>query len=142
MLKLLQKIWLDNPDLRLGQLIANCRTTETDKCPGLFHLEDDEIIGRLEEIYKQKIEKLSLKCFKCDKEIFDDPDFLDGTWFDANGNYGSGVFDPFANKGNVTLQIGICDDCMKEHKDKVLRSEYVRGAVWSQGKYEPRDENS
>ncbi len=141
-LKLLEKIWLDNPDLRLAQLIVNCRPTVAETCPDLYYLEDDDLITRFEEVYKKEIENLSLKCFKCDKEIFDDTDFLDGTWFDASGNYGSAVFDPIADKGDVTLQIGICDDCMKAHKDKVLRSEYVRGAVWSQERFEPRDENA
>lgn len=50
-IKRLEKFWLENPDLRIGQLImVITRTGETN--PKLFNMEDEEFIEKLEEIEK------------------------------------------------------------------------------------------
>ncbi|RZL44131.1 MAG: hypothetical protein EOP00_21185 [Pedobacter sp.] len=52
----LEKLWLENPDLRLGQLIMGItRTRETN--PGLFYMEEDEFLEKLEEFEKLVIKK-------------------------------------------------------------------------------------
>jgi hypothetical protein len=51
----LEKLWLENPDFRLGQLIMGItRTGETN--PKLFNMEDDEFLKRVDEIEKQFME--------------------------------------------------------------------------------------
>ena len=48
----LEKLWFENPDFRLGQLIMGItRTGETN--PKLFTMEDDEFLEKLDEIEKQ-----------------------------------------------------------------------------------------
>ena len=48
----LEKLWLENSDFRLGQLIMGItRTGETN--PKLFTMEDDEFLEKLDEIEKQ-----------------------------------------------------------------------------------------
>ncbi len=45
----LEKLWLENPDLRLGQLIMGItRTGETN--PKLFNMEDDEFLKKLNDL--------------------------------------------------------------------------------------------
>ena len=47
-LKEIEKLWLENPDFRIGQLICViARTGET--MPKLFYMEDDEFLSKLEE---------------------------------------------------------------------------------------------
>jgi uncharacterized protein YihD (DUF1040 family) len=48
-LELIERIWLDNPDLRLCQLIENCFSTS-----GLYHIEDDELRKALQRCYSIK----------------------------------------------------------------------------------------
>ena len=52
----LEKLWLENPDFRFGQLIMGItRTGETN--PNLFYMEEDKFIEKLdefEEILKKK----------------------------------------------------------------------------------------
>lgn len=43
----LENIWLEFPDLRLGQLLLNVSND-----PELYYLEDEELIKRLELFYK------------------------------------------------------------------------------------------
>jgi uncharacterized protein YihD (DUF1040 family) len=51
----LEKVWLENPDFRLGQLImVITRTGVTD--PKLFYMEDEEFLKKLDDIEKQLIE--------------------------------------------------------------------------------------
>ena len=45
----LEEIWLDFPDLRLGQLLLN-----VSKDPELYYLEDEDLIGKLEAFYGSK----------------------------------------------------------------------------------------
>jgi len=45
LLKLIEEIWLKNPDLRLCQLIGNVAPYDN------YHVEDDDLKGRLEELY-------------------------------------------------------------------------------------------
>ena len=42
----LQKLWLNNPDLRLGQLLINIIESK-DPCSELYHLEDTALLIRL-----------------------------------------------------------------------------------------------
>ena len=52
----LEKLWLENPDFRLGQLIMGItRTGETN--PKLFNMEDDEFLKKLNDLEIQ-LEKL------------------------------------------------------------------------------------
>ncbi|WP_291133269.1 hypothetical protein [Flavobacterium sp. UBA7682] len=47
----LEKLWLENPDFRLGQLIMGItRTEETN--PKLFYMEDDEFLKKVDELEK------------------------------------------------------------------------------------------
>lgn len=48
----------------------------------------------------------------------------DGVIFRASGNYGSSVFDPFPDNGFA--EIIICDKCMVEKKDKILRVKNIK----------------
>lgn len=41
-LKLIEKIWLENPDLRLCQLITNCFSDD-----GLYYIEDNILLDAL-----------------------------------------------------------------------------------------------
>ena len=50
-LKEIERIWLENPDLRLCQLIGNCYESED-----LYYKEDDNLLKRLKEIYATKSE--------------------------------------------------------------------------------------
>ena len=43
----LKEIWEKNPDLRLGQLIANCIDQNY-----VYFIEDDALISRLDKFYK------------------------------------------------------------------------------------------
>lgn len=55
-LKELEKLWLQNPDFRIGQLIlAITKTKESN--PELFYKEDDEFLMKLEECKKSFIKK-------------------------------------------------------------------------------------
>ena len=48
----LEKLWLENPDFRLGQLIMGItRTGETN--PKLFNMEDDEFLKKLKDLENQ-----------------------------------------------------------------------------------------
>ncbi len=42
----LRDIWKRNPDMRLGQMVANV-TTEDD----IYHMEDSELIDRIEKVH-------------------------------------------------------------------------------------------
>ena len=48
LLKLIEKIWLQHPDLRLCQLIGNVASYDN------YHMEDDVLEGRLKIIYQQQ----------------------------------------------------------------------------------------
>jgi len=48
-LKRLEKLWLENPDLRLGQLILNKFSFPRDA--PLYYIEDEDLIENLEESY-------------------------------------------------------------------------------------------
>ena len=48
-LKRLEKLWLKDPDLRLGQLILNKFSFPKDA--PLYYIEDDELIEELEKLY-------------------------------------------------------------------------------------------
>lgn len=43
----LQDIWMEVPDMRLGQLLLNVIND-----PELYYIEDEELIARLKEFYK------------------------------------------------------------------------------------------
>ena len=47
-LKELEILWLENPDLRLGQIVLVIAKTEVPN-PQLFYMEDDEFLIKLEE---------------------------------------------------------------------------------------------
>jgi hypothetical protein len=46
LLKLLEKIWLQNPDLRLGQLIGNLENS--------YYIKDKDLITALNKIYEKR----------------------------------------------------------------------------------------
>lgn len=50
-LELLWKVWLKDPDLRLGQIIVNA-VRPTEPCPQIFYAEDDKVAQGLEEMLK------------------------------------------------------------------------------------------
>ena len=50
-LKEIERIWLEDPDLRLCQLIGNCHESGD-----LYYKEDDDLLKRLKEVYDTKPE--------------------------------------------------------------------------------------
>lgn len=49
LLSKVEEAWQKHPDLRLGQLLIGLlRSEEVTPCPGLFYLEDEELLRRLE----------------------------------------------------------------------------------------------
>lgn len=42
----LREAWLESPDLCLGQLLINA-ARPSDPCPEVFHMEDEELLRRL-----------------------------------------------------------------------------------------------
>ena len=51
-LKEIEKIWEENPDLRLGQLIANVVDESA-----IYFVEDEYLIDELKEVYKPKTDE-------------------------------------------------------------------------------------
>jgi ribosomal protein L44E len=79
---------------------------------------------------------LELRCFSCDRELdWDGPSGdndvdararavpMKATTFTSRGNYGSTVFDPSPHE-SIYLKVAICDECMKEHQERVLAVRY------------------
>ncbi|TYZ14449.1 hypothetical protein FY528_01595 [Hymenobacter lutimineralis] len=52
MIEKLEQLWLDHPDFRLGQLLMVVAMTGEHN-PKLFYLEDDRMLGLLEERMEQ-----------------------------------------------------------------------------------------
>jgi len=50
-LEVLEKLWLENSELRLAQLILNLMGQKEGN-PGLYYVEDDKLIKSLIEYYK------------------------------------------------------------------------------------------
>lgn len=57
-----------------------------------------------------------------------------GTVFTSTGQYGSTVFDPIT--GADFIEITVCDSCLVNHKDRVLRGRTAREITVT---YEPWD---
>jgi len=61
-------------------------------------------------------------CFKCEKfltnvsENYNQP--MSGLEFTTYGHYGSSFFDPMDGS---QIAINICDDCLKDNKEKIIR---------------------
>lgn len=51
-LEKLEKLWLSNPDFRLGQLIMNIIKPEEPNAK-IFYIEDDEFLKKLDKLEKQ-----------------------------------------------------------------------------------------
>ena len=51
-LEKLEKLWLSNPDFRLGQLIM-CIVKPEEPNTKIFYIEDDEFLKKLEQLEKQ-----------------------------------------------------------------------------------------
>ena len=75
-------------------------------------------------------------CFRCGKNMkvgrdengYMDKMISDGLFFQAEGNYGSTVFDPSNEFTNARefLEIVICDDCVRKHQNCIdhVREKY------------------
>jgi len=50
----LQKIWEENPDLRLGQLIENVFPNTSYDFKSAYNIEDEEFIKELEKFYSEE----------------------------------------------------------------------------------------
>ena len=70
-------------------------------------------------------------CFKCDKvmesagknqDVWDMPQ---GVVFSGGGNFGSTLYDRMMD--GVYVKLLVCDDCLKEHKDKILECQGSKG---------------
>ena len=48
----LADLWLENPDLRLAQLILNAEAPYKYRYVDLYNVEDDVLLERLKELYK------------------------------------------------------------------------------------------
>lgn len=49
-LKEIERLWVQYPDLRLGQLLINCYVNDTD----LYYIEDEQLIKKLYEVYGKR----------------------------------------------------------------------------------------
>jgi uncharacterized protein YihD (DUF1040 family) len=49
MVNLLEEIWNENPDLRLGQLIVSA-AKPSEPCPQVFYIEDDVMLVKLKDL--------------------------------------------------------------------------------------------
>jgi hypothetical protein len=49
MIKLIEEIWNENPDFRLGQLIVNA-VRPNEPCPQVFYVEDDVMKNKLKDL--------------------------------------------------------------------------------------------
>jgi uncharacterized protein YihD (DUF1040 family) len=49
MIKLIEEIWNENPDFRLGQLIVNA-VKPSEPCPQVFYVEDDVMMNKLKDL--------------------------------------------------------------------------------------------
>ena len=56
MLKLLEEVWRDEPDCRLGQIIVSAAIFSGRKvvCPEIFHFEDEDMFRGIKELAKRK----------------------------------------------------------------------------------------
>ena len=50
----IRRIWLHDPDLRLGQLLM-VAVRPKDSCPELFYIEEKDLMKRLEEYSRRKM---------------------------------------------------------------------------------------
>jgi len=55
-LKVLENVWRDAPDLRLGQIIVSAANLSGRQvvCPAIFHLEDEDLLRGIEELAQRK----------------------------------------------------------------------------------------
>ena len=55
-LKVLEKVWREAPDLRLGQIIVSAANLSGRQvvCPEIFHLEEEDMLRGIEELAKRK----------------------------------------------------------------------------------------
>lgn len=51
-LKLVEELWTQNPDLRLGQLLVNA-IRPSQPAPQIFHAEDDKLLDGLRDLAKK-----------------------------------------------------------------------------------------
>jgi hypothetical protein len=49
MIKLIEEIWNENPDFRLGQLIVNA-VRPNEPCPQVYYVEDDMMTDKLRDL--------------------------------------------------------------------------------------------
>jgi hypothetical protein len=56
LLKVLEEVWRDEPDCRLGQIIVSAAIFSGRKvvCPEIFHLEDEDMLMGIKELAKWK----------------------------------------------------------------------------------------
>lgn len=52
LLEKIEQLWMNNPDLRFGQLIM-CITRTGEHNPKLFYMEDDEFLEKITELENQ-----------------------------------------------------------------------------------------
>lgn len=52
----IRRCWVEQPDLRLGQLLSNCLMSNCAYGDNLFYIEDDKLIKRL-ETYRSRLEE-------------------------------------------------------------------------------------
>lgn len=58
-----------------------------------------------------------IQCICCGKDL--DSEDTEGVVFTGSGNWMSTVFDCIHHKGLEHLEITVCDDCLKERKDRI-----------------------
>ncbi len=49
----IREVWLQHPDMRLGQIIASS-TRKCILCPGIFYVEDDELLKKIQDTFKDQ----------------------------------------------------------------------------------------
>ena len=50
-LKELEKIWAQTPDLRLGQLLINATMTKAGEMADFYYMEDNDLLEKLHDLY-------------------------------------------------------------------------------------------
>jgi len=52
----IEKLWSKYPDMRLGQLILNCFSLHNGVTMGVYYMEDEDFVKKLEEFYASRFD--------------------------------------------------------------------------------------
>lgn len=109
----------DGPEIRNETIAGGIFDNELDCVYRQCYVVDEEHKARslhLRQLIVELIPSKNDKCFKCGRTLVVEMDSMvdDGLLFEAYGNYGSTIFDPFP-PGKECLRIFVCDECVKTY---------------------------